>query len=149
MCIRDFELKDKDTVLKMAADFYHSPGVLHPIPIENFSRVYDEMCGGGSHRLRGILIEKKGQPVGFCSLSFSYSTEAGGPVVLLEEVYIQKEYRCQGLGSKLLQFLKTEYAKKAARLRLEVAPENIKAKCLYEGFGFETLPYVQMILEEF
>lgn len=149
MTIRNFEPADRAAVLAMVDTFYHSPGVLHQIPTENFAAVFDEMCGGGSGRLRGLLIEHDGQPAGFCSLSSSYSTEAGGPVVLIEEVYIDPAFRGHGFGSDVFAFIIQEYKGKAARLRLEVAPDNTRAAQLYERLGFETLPYKQMILEEF
>ena len=149
MRIRDFEKADRAAVLAMVDTFYSSPGVLHRIPVEHFDLAYDEMCGGGSLRLRGLIIEVDGKPAGFCSLSFSYSTAAGGPVVLIEEVYIDPAFRGLGLGTAAFDFIKKEYSGKAARLRLEVAPDNQRAIELYERIGFEKLPYVQMILEEF
>lgn len=71
------------------------------------------------------------------------------PVVLLEELYLRPDCRGKGYGKQLLDFLKKEYAGRAARLRLEVAPENPRARQLYEREGFEVLPYTQMILEDF
>ncbi len=149
MKIRNFEVSDREAVLGMVDAFYNSPGVLQPIPVKNFTDAFDEMCSGGSHRLRGMLIEVDGENAGFCTLTFSYSTEAGGSVVHLEEVYICPEYREQGLGSGVLDYIKEEYEGKAARIRLEVSPQNPRAIALYERFGFEKLPYVQMILERF
>lgn len=149
MKIRDFTPADRAAVLDMVATFYNSPGVLHKIPAGNFAQAYDEMCGGGSTRLRGLLLEMEGKPAGFCSLSFSYSTEAGGPVVLIEEVYIHPVFRGHGLGSQVFDFIKKEYSGRAARLRLEVAPGNKRAAALYERLGFTALPYTQMILEDF
>lgn len=149
MLIRDMTKDDRQAVLGMAETFYNSPGVLHRITVENFAAAYDEMCGGGSGRLRGLLILVEGAPAGYCQLSFSYSTEAGGPVVLVEEVYILEKYRGMGLGSDLFEFLREEYGGKIARLRLEVAPGNTRAIALYERLGFEKLPYVQMVLEDF
>lgn len=149
MLIRDLTPNDKDAVLAMAEAFYNSPGVLHRIPVENFAAAYDEMTGGGSGRLRGLLLEVEGAPAGYCQLSFSYSTEAGGPVVLVEEAFILPEHRGSGLGSELFRFLRAEYSGKAARLRLEVAPDNTRAIQLYERLGFAPLPYVQMVLEDF
>lgn len=149
MIIRDFTGQDKQTVLAMADVFYHSPAVSHPIPLSNFADVYDEMCDGGSARLRGLVFEAKGRAAGYASLSFGYSTEAGGPVVFIEEVYIAPEFRGQGIGAAFFTYLKGEYHGKAARLRLEVEPDNRRAAALYSRLGFETLPYNQMICEDF
>lgn len=149
MTIRNLEPMDKNAVLAMVEDFYHSPGVLNPIPTSNFANAYDEMCCGGSERLRGLVMEVEGKTAGFCSLSFSYSTEAGGPVVLIEELYIAPEFQGNGIGTAVFNLLKEEYKGKAARLRLEVAPENARALALYERIGFTRLPYIQMTMEDF
>lgn len=149
MTIRDFKKTDRDAVIGMADTFYNSPGVLHRIPVENFAEAFDEMCAGGSQRLRGLLIEVDGAPAGYCQLSFSYSTEAGGSVVLIEEVYVLESHRGLGIGSKLFEYISNEYRGKAARIRLEVAPANTRAIELYERLGFERLHYVQMILEDY
>ncbi|MDL2218882.1 GNAT family N-acetyltransferase [Ruminococcaceae bacterium OttesenSCG-928-O06] len=147
--IRDFTAEDKEAVLAMVDAFYHSPAVDHDIPLAHFADVYDEMCGGGSARVRGLAVQQDGKLVGFCALSFSYSTEAGGPVVLIEEAAILPECRGAGLGQALFAFIQNEYRGKAARLRLEVAPDNTRAMALYERMGFARLPYIQMISEAF
>ena len=36
----------------------------------------------------------------------------------------------------------------AARYRIEVKPDNEKAKALYERMGFEVLPYLQMVIDK-
>lgn len=149
MTIRNLTQADRAAVLAMVDVFYHSPGVLHQIPTQYFADAFDEMCDGGSGRLRGLVLEVEGKIAGFVQLSFSYSTEAGGGVVLLEEVYISPDYRGQGIGSEVFAFLKKEYHGKAARIRLEVAPDNTRAAALYEKLGFTYLPYKQMILEDF
>lgn len=149
MAVRDFEKQDRALVLEMVDRFYHSPAVHHPIPVQNFADAYDEMCCGGSGRVRGLLVQHQGQTAGFCSLSFSYSTEAGGAVVLIEEVFVAPEFRGHGLGGEVFEFIRSEYRGKAARLRLEVAEDNTRAIALYQRLGFEVLPYRQMILEDF
>lgn len=146
--IRNLTAQDKESVLAMVTEFYTSPGVLHKIPVSNFSTVYDDMVKGTPY-LRGLAIEHEGQLAGYCQLTFSYSTEAGGMVVWIEEVYIKEEFRGHGLGNEVFQYLKSEYRGKAARLRLEVSPDNPRAAALYERLGFEVLPYTQMMQENF
>lgn len=147
--IRDMKEEDRDRIMQMVECFYASPAVEHPIPTSYFENAYTEMCNGGSQRLRGIAIEWEGVLAGYCQLSFSYSTEAGGVVVLLEEMYMDSAFRGKGLGSAMFQFIKDEYRGKAARLRLEVARSNARAIELYTRQGFESLGYIQMINEDF
>lgn len=149
MPVRNYKKSDRDAVLAMVDTFYHSPAVEHDIPLSNYEEAYDEMCDGGSSRMRGLLIEQDGAPAGFCSLALTYSTEAGGPVVLIEEIFTKPEFRGKGLGQEVFQFLREEYAGKAARIRLEVVEDNHRAISLYERMGFKVLPYKQMILEDF
>jgi ribosomal protein S18 acetylase RimI-like enzyme len=77
-------------------------------------------------------------------LSFSFATEVGGLVVLLEDLYISEERRGKGLGHKFMQFIEQEYPL-AKRFRLEVTKENTQAIDLYGKLGFEVLEYVQMV----
>ena len=74
---------------------------------------------------------------------------ARGMVVWVEELYLAPACRGKGYGGKVLQFLKTEYAGRAARIRLEVTAANPRARALYEREGFTVLNYTQMVLEDF
>ncbi|MDO5602802.1 MAG: GNAT family N-acetyltransferase [Oscillospiraceae bacterium] len=143
--LRDFSQKDRDEVLAMAADFYTGPGVLHIIPPAHFAAAFDE-CLAGNPYTRGFVIEKDGVLSGYMLLSLTYSSEAGGLTVLLEELYIKPSCRGGGLGHEALSFLFSAYPQ-AKRFRLEVAPDNLRAKELYAREGFTELPYIQMILE--
>lgn len=141
--LRDFSEKHREAVLAMAADFYTGPGVLHCIPPAHFAAAFDE-CLAGSPYTHGYMIEKDGKPAGYMLLSFTYSSEAGGLSVLLEELYILPAFRGCGLGREALAFLFEMYPQ-AKRFRLEVAPDNLRAKALYAREGFSELPYIQMI----
>lgn len=148
MQIRTFLPSDREAVLALVADFYNSPACLHRIPVQNFADAFDEMAADRG-LMRGLALVEAGRICCYCQLAFTYSTEAGGPVVLLEELYLAPDCRGRGWGSEVLEFLKREYAGRAARIRLEVAPENPRARQLYEREGFAVLGYTQMILENF
>ena len=96
-----------------------------------------------------FLVSEDEKPVGFALFFHNVSTWLGRAGIYLEDLFVLPEYRGKGYGKQLLDFLKKEYAGRAARLRLEVAPENPRARQLYEREGFEVLPYTQMILEDF
>ena len=66
-------------------------------------------------------------------------------MIWLEEVYIRQEFRRSGLGSRFFRFIEEMYEGTAARLRLEVEPDNEAAIRLYTRLGYEALPYRQMI----
>ena len=69
--------------------------------------------------------------------SRTFSQEAGGKVVWLEELYIRPEYRCHGLGKEFFRYVDEKIAPEVKRLRLEIEPENLRAKKLYLSLGYE------------
>ena len=80
-------------------------------------------------------------------MAITFSQEAGGKTVWLEELYIKPEFRNFGLGSEFFTFL-AETEKDCKRFRLEVEDYNKKAIELYKRKGFSFLPYSQMIKEQ-
>ena len=129
--IRDLTAEDRAAALALIKEFYASPGVLHPVPIAQYEAMYEEMCDGGSTCVRGLGLWAGDVLAGYCALSFGFSTEAGGPVVLLEELYIREEHRGGGGGTAVLRWLEQEYGKKVARIRLEVMPGNPGGVAVY------------------
>jgi GNAT superfamily N-acetyltransferase len=141
--IRDFKRKDQDEYMRMSNEFFSSEAVLHSIPQDNFARTF-EQCLLKNPLLRGLMLEKDGIPAGYALLSFTWSNEAGGLCVLLEEVYIPPRFRGEGLGSALIRYVEEEYGGTSRRFRLEVAQSNERAIRLYERMGYKRLDYVQM-----
>ncbi|MDR0616949.1 MAG: GNAT family N-acetyltransferase [Synergistaceae bacterium] len=143
MTIRDFVSGDRDEYMRMSDEFYSSEAVLHPITRDNLVSTF-EQCLLGNPLLRGLMLEKDGAAAGYALLSFTWSNEAGGLCVLLEEAYIVPRFRGEGLGSALIRHVEKEYDGKARRFRLEVTQRNERAIRLYERMGFGRLDYAQM-----
>lgn len=141
--IRDAVLSDKQILLSMVGEFYSSHAVMKPVDPQNFEATFTAAMDK-SPFIRILMIENNEKPIGYALLSFTYSNEAGGEVVLIEEVQIDKEHRSEGHGSKLFSFLEQEYPT-AKRFRLEVCANNTKAIDLYTRLGYEVFDYVQMV----
>ena len=60
------------------------------------------------------------------------------------KAYVLPEFRGRGLGSACFRELRALYPT-AARFRLELAPDNLRARALYERMGFQSLDYRQMV----
>lgn len=144
--IRRYEASDRSTVTEMFDEFYHSPAVLHPIPRAHFEKTLNE-AEAGNPCVRLYLIENGGQTAGYALLALTFSNEAGGDVVWLDEIYIRPEFQGKGLGNEFFDFLEKEFAS-AARFRLEVESDNEDAVRLYKRRGFRPLEYVQFIKGE-
>lgn len=124
--------------------FYHTDAVNAPVPAENYRATFDEMLRRDTY-VEGYIFEYEGVPCGFALLSRTFSQEAGGLSITIEEIYIEPDYRSKGLATEFFEWLKHESG--AMRLRLEVEDYNVGAKKLYERMGFELLPYLQMVID--
>lgn len=124
--------------------FYHTDAVNAPVPEQNYRVTFDEMMRSDTY-LRGYLFEYEGTPCGFALLSRTFSQEAGGMSVTIEEIYIDPEFRSRGLATEFFEYLKSKGD--IMRLRLEVEDYNKGAMRLYERMGFELLPYLQMVID--
>lgn len=141
--MRDLLPDDRTVFLSMVKSFYLSAAVAHNVHPRNFEKTF-EAALSKSPFIRAFIIEDEGVPAGYAILSFTYSNEAGGMVVLIEELYINETCRGKGLGRKFFEFLEQEYPL-AKRFRLEVRKTNKKAIALYDGLGYNVLDYVQMV----
>lgn len=144
MLFRKIQLQDVAAYVEMATDFYNSPAVLHSIPQGYIENTVREVLGGTPFA-DIYIFEKNGLPVGYGLLAFTHSQEAGGLVCWLEELYVIPALRAGGIGGAFLDFIKKEV--KAARYRLEVEPDNVRVKALYEKNGFSPLGYESYVLE--
>lgn len=142
--IRRITPADREIYLKMAHDFYHSEAVLHPVPDEYLARSFDEMMRSEDY-LTGLIFEYDGKCAGYALLNRSWSQEAGGMAVWIEEIFVLEEYRNHGLGRELFDSL--EKFAPAARYRLEIEPDNERAEKLYRRMGFEPMGYLSMVKE--
>ncbi|WP_405339931.1 GNAT family N-acetyltransferase [Ruminococcus sp.] len=125
--------------------FYHTDAVNAPVPEENYRATFDEMMRSDAY-VKGYIFECEESPCGFVLLSKTFSQEAGGVSVTIEEIYIDPEYRSRGLATEFFEWLKAQPG--IMRLRIEVEDDNEGAKRLYERMGFELLPYLQMVIDK-
>lgn len=143
--IRKLCLSDHERYLEMVADFYSSPAVCHPVPASCFEKTFSELMASDVYA-ECFVYEKNREISGYALVAKTYSQEAGGLCIWIEELYTSPNARGQGIATQLLQFLQNEYIT-AARFRLEVTPENEGAVALYQRLGFSFLGYSQMIKE--
>lgn len=144
--IRKINENDKDIFIEMVSEFFSSPAVLHNIPKENIENTYNELINDSPYT-KAYIAEFNDKVAGYIMISITYSNEAGGIVIWLEEIYIREEFQNKGLGTEFINFIKQKYPD-AKRFRLEVEHDNVGAVKLYRKLGFEILPYMQMIIDK-
>ena len=135
---------DRAVFLEMAYEFYHSEAVLHPIPEARHARAFDEMMRSDAY-MEGVIFESDGEIAGYALLCKTYSQEAGGLAVWIDELYLRPAFRSRGMGKAF--FAELPKLIPAARYRLEIEPDNARAEKLYRAMGFEVLEYKQMVLD--
>jgi len=143
MHIRKIQKKDYDTILNMMKVFYASDAlVVHP-PVEVIERTLS--CAVEDNGLVEAFVFDTGDALaGYGMVTKSFSTEAGGICIWIEDIYIEPQYRGKGLGGSFLAFVEERYREKAVRLRLEAEPENARAMAAYHKAGFRELAYTQL-----
>ena len=133
LTIRPMASGDRDAVMAMVTDFYHSPAVEHQVdPAQPL--------------IEGLLLLEEDAPVGYCYLTWGYASEMGGKVLIFDELYFKDSCRGKGYGSKVFRRVMAEHPE-CRRFRLEVTGANEGAARLYERLGFRFLQYNQMVLD--
>ncbi len=133
---------DREIYIQLSEEFYSSDAVLHAIPDKNFEKTF-ELLMNGTPYADCYIFEHEGETAGYALLAKTWSTEAGGNVIWLDEIYIRGKFRGKGIGTEFFAYL--DSIADTARLRLEAEPDNEAAIRLYKRMGFRELPYVQFI----
>ncbi len=139
-------------------DFKISAATVHHVPvILNFIRklaeyeklshevVVDEdalrkFLFGPRPAAEAVLAFDGSQPVGFAVFFTSYSTFAGRPGLFLEDLFVEPEYRGQGIGKALLIHLaRIVVEREYSRLEWSVLDWNQPSIDFYRSLGAEAL----------
>ncbi|WP_418821851.1 GNAT family N-acetyltransferase [Ruminococcus sp.] len=138
--IRKFVPEDREDYIRFSTEFYNSSAVDKPVPRAHFEQGFDEMMRSDVY-VQGYMLVCDGNNVGYCVTMKTYSVEAGGITIWIDELFVLEEYRSKGLGRELFKYIEENGDKKLRRIRLEVEFENGRAISLYKKMGFEPAPY--------
>lgn len=144
--IRKISPSDRGEYIKMAEDFYSSDAVCHRVPSSNFESTFTELMQSQKYA-EAYVLEYHEKIAGYALLAKTFSQEAGGIQVWIEELYVKPEFRGHGLGHEFFEFLEKHLPRNTKRIRLEAESDNQKAISLYRQLGFQDLPYRQMFRE--
>ncbi|MBQ9886703.1 MAG: GNAT family N-acetyltransferase [Lachnospiraceae bacterium] len=144
--IRKINSNDREEYITLAKEFYRAGVTLEVIDTKNIELTFDEMMRSDEYA-ECYFIEDKGNTVGFALLAKTFSQEAGGMVIWLEELYIRPQYRSMGYGTEFFEYLEANMDSRVKRVRLEVEEENTRVVDLYKRMGFKMFAYDQMVKE--
>ena len=146
MRIRSIEAADREFFIDRCHAFYKTPACDHEIPQQNAERTFELLLHGTPYADCLIAEDENGQPCAYCLLALTWSNEAGGLCVWLEEIMVDDERRGKGIGSRLIAAVHEKY-NTAARDRQEETVSYVPARPLYHLLGFEVLLHLQLILD--
>ena len=87
------------------------------------------------------IAEVDGEPAGYIKLGpLKLPIEANGPALLLDQLYVLKDYHGVGIARILMDWGLEETARRGARqLFLTVYVDNHRARRFYDRYGFEAV----------
>ena len=132
---RNFTLTDSNVLTDLILELYiEDPGTkdMTPEKIQNTLNILSEHTDRGTI----MVIEKGENIIGYSILIKFWSNEFGGNIVIIDELFIKKEFRSQGIGAEFLRYLAKNKIFEAVALQLEVTENNLKARRLYKSLGF-------------
>jgi len=100
-------------------------------------------------RLGKLFVARDGrQVVAMASLLYTVSTAEGGKAALFEDLVVHPDFRKQGIGARLLEYVITQArAEGLLRLTLLTDMQNESAQVLYRKLGFVGSPMKPMRLK--
>ena len=76
-----------------------------------------------------------GEPVGFATIFWSYSTLSASAIGVMNDLYVAPDARGSGLGAELIRACEAECASRGVEiLEWETAPSNARAQSVYDRF---------------
>ena len=139
--IRKMQLEDKKEILAMMEEFYSSNAVATNGSNEIFETDF-ENCINDYQYLEGFVFYQNEKILGYAMIAKSFSTEFAKRCIYLEDLFIKKEFRGQGIITEFLRYLENIYVNSI--FKLEVDKCNIDAIEVYKKRGFIPLSYIEM-----
>ncbi|MGJ3254856.1 MAG: N-acetyltransferase family protein [Alcanivorax sp.] len=85
---------------------------------------------------RIMIFDMDDEVVGYAIVIHCWSNEFSGDIHLLDEIYITPHKHNLGIGTAFLQHLLKQMGESAIGLKVEITPDNNRARRFYETLGF-------------
>jgi GNAT superfamily N-acetyltransferase len=94
------------------------------------------------------LMECQRKPVGYALLTYNFELEYGGAEGVLRDLFVERRYRNQGIGSLALYEIEDYCRERGMRaFQLQLPRRNKSAEIFYRKAGFRELPRRVMMLQ--
>jgi GNAT superfamily N-acetyltransferase len=142
--MRKASLNDIRLLVRMMTDFYSdSPYTLNPA---RASKAFATLLA--DERLGQVwFIQSESKDVGYVVLTLCHSMTYGGPVGIVDDFFIEREFRGVGLGKAAMQELRSYCARQGIRaIHVETGRDNAPALAVYRRAGFVDVDHVHLTL---
>ena len=129
------DLRHQPDVLTMMHGLYTEDEAASPVDRSRFPLTIDFFLANPSQG-RIVLFEEGLSLRGYALLVPYWSNEFGGPLVVVDELFVTPEARNRGIATSFFRFLGEQKPFDAVALALEVSPGNTRALRLYQSLGF-------------
>lgn len=141
--MRELRREDEQDFIEMMKTFYKSKAVIVGIPETHMKRTFEAIMDKTPYA-NAFILDYKDDVAGYVMISMTWSNEAGGLVLWVEELFIKSKFRGLGLGGRAIEMVRKRYLGKVKRFRLEISKDNKNVGKLYRLKGFKPLEYMQM-----
>lgn len=133
---RKIRASDYSTITDFMKKLYEEDPGGKPISDKKIQATFNELV---VHPDKGTILvfEKEQALVGYALLINFWSNEHGGNILNIDEIFVEKQFRGQGIATNFMHYLMQEKINDAVVLQLEITSENTGARKLYERLGFQ------------
>jgi GNAT superfamily N-acetyltransferase len=137
--------KDHKALLKLVIAYNKYEKI--PVHRKSLSQGLDALLRNPSQG-KMWLMENHKKPVGYALLTYNFELEYGGAEGVLRDLFVEKKFRNQGIGSLALYEIEDYCRERGMRaFQLQLPMRNKSAAMFYRKAGFHELPRRVMILE--
>jgi ribosomal protein S18 acetylase RimI-like enzyme len=129
---------DDDAIVEMCLSLNREDPWPEPVTVDQVRRTLAALRAE-PWRGRAVIAEIDGQVAGYALLIAFWSNEFGGEVCVVDEIYVQTDFRGRGIGRSLFDALRgghTLWPGDAVAIGLEVTTGNARARDWYRRLGF-------------
>jgi GNAT superfamily N-acetyltransferase len=95
-----------------------------------------------------IAAWRAGRLVGYACLYWHFSSTRAVETVLMNDLYVDEDHRCQGIGRALIEASADVVKRREAHhLEWSTRPDNTTARRLYDAIGAESSSWIEYELE--
>jgi GNAT superfamily N-acetyltransferase len=137
--------KDHAALLKLVLAYNRFEKI--PVRRQSLSQGLDVLLRNPSQG-KMWLMECHKKPVGYALLTYNFELEYGGAEGVLRDLFVEKRYRNQGIGSLALYEIEDFCRERGMRaFQLQLPRTNKSAEIFYRKAGFRELPRRVMMLQ--